>query len=85
MCQRRGSKAYYDGSGGHIVHTGPMRVPFLSMHAPLRALMGEEDSVVGAKVAYALSKGLKVIACIGETLEERESGRMFDVLGAQMR
>lgn len=47
--------------------------------------MGEEDSVVGAKVAYALSKGLKVIACIGETLEERESGRMFDVLGAQMR
>lgn len=47
--------------------------------------MGETNEVVASKVDYALSKGLKVIACIGETLDERESGHMFDVLGAQTK
>eukprot|EP00889_Picochlorum_renovo_P000860 jgi/Picre1/27890/NNA_000853.t1 len=40
--------------------------------------------VVGTKVEYALSQGLKVIGCIGETLEERESGEMFNVLNEQL-
>lgn len=53
-------------------------------HSERRALMGETDDVVGHKVAYALSKGLSVIPCVGETLEERESGALYDVLGAQL-
>lgn len=40
---------------------------------------------VGDKVAYALSQGLKVIACIGETLEQRESGSTMDVVAAQTK
>jgi triosephosphate isomerase len=40
---------------------------------------------VGTKVGYALEKGLKIIACIGETLEQRESGHMFDILDAQLK
>ncbi|URD81325.1 triosephosphate isomerase [Musa troglodytarum] len=40
---------------------------------------------VGDKVAYALSKGLKVIACVGETLEQRESGATMDVVAAQTK
>jgi triosephosphate isomerase len=40
---------------------------------------------VGDKVAYALSKGLKVIACVGETLEQRESGSTVDVVAAQTK
>lgn len=40
---------------------------------------------VGEKVAYALSQGLKVIACIGETLEQRESGSTMDVVAAQTK
>lgn len=38
---------------------------------------------VGDKVAYALSQGLKVIACVGETLEQRESGSTLAVVAAQ--
>ena len=40
---------------------------------------------VGDKVAYALSKGLKVIACVGETLEQRESGTTVEVVAAQTK
>ncbi|KAL7201708.1 hypothetical protein ACSBR1_033410 [Camellia fascicularis] len=40
---------------------------------------------VGDKVAYALSKGLKVIACVGETLEQRESGSTMSVVAAQTK
>jgi len=36
--------------------------------------IAESDETVATKVAYALGAGLSVIACIGETLEEREAG-----------
>ena len=38
---------------------------------------------VGDKIAYALSQGLKVIACVGETLQQRESGSTMAVVAAQ--
>jgi hypothetical protein len=40
---------------------------------------------VGAKVAYALEQGLKVIPCVGETLEQRESGKTMDVITDQLK
>lgn len=40
---------------------------------------------MGKKEAYALSQGLKVIACVGELLEERESGRTFEVVFDQLK
>lgn len=40
---------------------------------------------VGDKVAYALSQGLKVIACVGETLEQREAGTTMEVVAAQTK
>ncbi|GMH35084.1 hypothetical protein BSKO_02952 [Bryopsis sp. KO-2023] len=54
-------------------------------HSERRALCGESPEFVGEKVAYAQSKGLSVIPCIGETLKERESGEMFNVLETQLR
>lgn len=53
-------------------------------HSERRALCGENNEQVGTKTAYALSKGLKVIACIGETLEQREAGQTLDVCYAQL-
>ena len=38
---------------------------------------------VAEKTEYALSKGLKVILCVGETLEQRESNKTFDVISNQ--
>ncbi|CAN1282824.1 Triosephosphate isomerase, cytosolic, partial [Linum perenne] len=54
-------------------------------HSERRALLNESDDFVGDKVAYALSQGLKVIACIGETLEQRESGATLEVVSAQTK
>ncbi|KAJ3693679.1 hypothetical protein LUZ60_009159 [Juncus effusus] len=63
-----------------------LEVPWVILgHSERRALLGESNEFVGEKVAYALSKGLKVIACVGETLEERESGSTMDVVAAQTK
>lgn len=40
---------------------------------------------VGEKVGYAASQGLKVIACVGETLEQRESGTRVAVVATQTK
>jgi triosephosphate isomerase len=43
-------------------------------HSERRTLYGEDDAVVAKKFAVARAAGLKPVLCIGETLEERESG-----------
>lgn len=54
-------------------------------HSERRQLFGESDEMVNSK-AHALAKAdLGIILCIGETLEERETDRMFDVLRRQVR
>ncbi|KAJ8624683.1 hypothetical protein MRB53_033213 [Persea americana] len=54
-------------------------------HSERRHVIGEDDQFIGKKAAYALSQNLKVIACIGEKLEEREAGKTFDVCFQQMK
>ncbi|KAA8549270.1 hypothetical protein F0562_000954 [Nyssa sinensis] len=54
-------------------------------HSERRLVLGESNEFVGDKVAYALSQGLKVIACVGETLEQRESGSTTVVVAAQTK
>nr|UYQ90944.1 triosephosphate isomerase [Platanus x hispanica] len=54
-------------------------------HSERRLLLNESHEFVGDKVGYALSQGLKVIACVGETLEQRESGFTMDVVSAQTK
>lgn len=53
-------------------------------HSERRALYGEGDEVVAAKFAAALAGGVTPILCVGETLEERESGRVEEVIFRQL-
>ena len=53
-------------------------------HSERRSYFGEDSELVGKKVKIALATGLKVIACIGEKLEEREAGNTFDVVKNQL-
>lgn len=55
-------------------------------HSERRLVVAAEtNEVVGEKTGYALSQGVKVIACIGETLPQREDGSLWNVLDAQMK
>jgi hypothetical protein len=56
-----------------------------SYHSERRALFGETDEEVNRKVLSALNAGLNPILCVGESLEERESGRVEERLGQQLR
>lgn len=53
-------------------------------HSERRALYGETDADVLARVMAALENDLTPILCVGETLEEREAGRTMDVVLAQV-
>ncbi|HEY1533746.1 MAG TPA: triose-phosphate isomerase, partial [Polyangiaceae bacterium] len=53
-------------------------------HSERRQFFGETDEQVGVKVAAATAAGLKPIACIGETLAEREAGKTLEVCFRQL-
>jgi len=53
-------------------------------HSERRALYGETSFVVAAKFKAALDAGLKPILCVGETLEQRESGGTESVVEVQL-
>ncbi|GAB4017722.1 MAG: triose-phosphate isomerase [Bdellovibrio sp.] len=52
-------------------------------HSERRAIFGETDQIINAKVKKALEHGLFVILCVGETLQERESNKTFEVVKTQ--
>ncbi|BAN69392.1 triosephosphate isomerase [endosymbiont of unidentified scaly snail isolate Monju] len=53
-------------------------------HSERRTYHGETDQVVAEKFVAARKAGLVPILCIGETLEERESGITEEVVGRQI-
>ena len=75
-------------------HTGEVSVLMLADigvkvvilgHSERRHSYLESDPLINRKVLLALGHGLEVILCVGETLEEREGGRLEEVLGTQLR
>jgi triosephosphate isomerase (TIM) len=53
-------------------------------HSERRQYFGETDDSVNRKIKAALRNDLIPIFCLGETLEERESGKTFDVVSRQL-
>lgn len=54
-------------------------------HSERRRYFGDTDGTVNRKAAACLAAGLTAIVCVGETLEEREGGETFTVVGNQLR
>jgi triosephosphate isomerase len=74
-------------------YTGEISAPMLAAlgvagaivgHSERRQYFGETDTYVARRAGAALGEGLGVIACVGETGEERENGDTETVLRVQV-
>lgn len=79
---------------GYGAHTGEIAAGMLKEfstkyvilgHSERREYQRESDELVAAKAKAAHDAGLKPIVCVGEQLEERESGNTENVVGTQVR
>ena len=79
---------------GYGAHTGEIAAGMLKEfstkyvilgHSERREYQRESDELIAAKAKAAHEAGLKPIVCVGEQLEERESGNTENVVGRQVR
>ncbi|WP_396631967.1 triose-phosphate isomerase [Maribacter sp. R86514] len=54
-------------------------------HSERRAYFGEDDEILSKKVTTALNKGIRVMFCFGEELEDRKSGNHFNLVESQLK
>jgi triosephosphate isomerase len=54
-------------------------------HSERRSLFGETDEIVNRKVHAAYEASLRPIVCVGETLEQRERGKVQKILSKQLQ
>ena len=54
-------------------------------HSERRSVFGDSDEILNKKVAAALRHGLKVIFCVGETLQEREENKTMQIIESQLK
>ena len=79
---------------GYGAHTGEIAAGMLKEfstkyvilgHSERREYQRESDELIAAKAKAAHEAGLKPIVCVGEQLEERESGNTENIVGTQLR
>ena len=88
--QLAAQNCFYEKSGAF---TGEIAAPMLKDlgcdyviigHSERRQYFGETDATVAKRVRAALDADLKVILCVGESLEEREAGKTLEVVFRQL-
>jgi len=85
-----GQNVYFEKEGAF---TGEVSVDMISDcncshviigHSERRQYFGEADELLNKKVKAAVDGGLDVVFCIGETLDEREASKTFDVVSREL-
>ena len=82
--------AFWEEKGAYTGEISPsMLAPLCAYvilgHSERRQYFGETDEIVNRKIQAALRAGLGVIFCVGENLDENESGRTEEVVTRQVR
>ena len=81
---------YFEKSGAFTGETSVQMIKEYSEyaligHSERREIFGETDDDINRKIRTTLDGGLTPLLCIGETLENREAGRTFDRIEAQLK
>ncbi|MEZ4812905.1 MAG: triose-phosphate isomerase, partial [Caldisericia bacterium] len=81
---------YFEDDGAFTGETSPTQLKDLGCkwclvgHSERRQLFCESDETIRRKTVALLRHDIKPILCIGETLEQRNSGRTFGILSSQL-
>jgi len=81
---------HWEQSGAYTGEISPSMIAELCRyviigHSERRQFFGETDETVNFKLQSALAHGLTPIVCVGETLDEYETGRTAEVISTQIR
>ena len=84
------SQDAFPSSGAHTGETPvailkDLQVGYAIIGHSERRQKGESDEVVAHKVKAAVDSGITAIACIGETLAERDAGKTIEVVERQLK
>jgi triosephosphate isomerase (TIM) len=81
---------HWDNEGAYTGEISPTMLVSLGVvgslvgHSERRQYFGESDETVGLRMRGALAAGLRVVVCVGETIEERRAGKTENVIRRQL-
>lgn len=82
---------YFEESGAFTGEISPLMLKEIGVeyvilgHSERRQIFKETDELINKKLKSAYIYGLTPILCCGETLEEREAEKTFDIINAQLK